>query len=70
MSKHQRGDVAGGQGRGREIECYSETKKNCSWGMLSGAKPEKGHLTLEVKVASEIACDYIWGKLYPSPHFL
>jgi hypothetical protein len=31
------GTVAGRQGGGREInECYSETKKNQSWAMLSG----------------------------------
>jgi hypothetical protein len=31
--------VAGRQGGGREInECYSEIKKNWSWGMLPGNK--------------------------------
>jgi hypothetical protein len=52
-------------GRGREImnatvkqrktglgECYLET--------------EKGHLAPEVKTANEIACDYVWDKLYPT----
>jgi hypothetical protein len=33
----KRGNVAGRQGRGREInEFYSETKENWSWGMLPG----------------------------------
>jgi hypothetical protein len=33
----KRGNVAGRQGGGREInECYSKTKKKRSWGMLPG----------------------------------
>jgi hypothetical protein len=48
-------------------ECYSEIKKNQSRGMLSGARPEKGHLAPEVKEANEIAYDYVWDKLYPPP---
>jgi hypothetical protein len=30
-----------------------------------GVRPEKGHLTLEIKVANEIICDHVWDKLYP-----
>jgi hypothetical protein len=35
--------------------------------MLPGVRPEKGHLTPEVKTANEIACDYVWDKLYTPP---
>jgi hypothetical protein len=70
--------VAGRQGGGREImrdnECNSETttttttkKKNrfeeCQ--VAPGARPEKGHLTPEVKMAKEIICDHVWDKPYP-----
>jgi hypothetical protein len=52
---------------GREInECHSETKKN-GLGNVTWT-PEEGHLTPEVKAASEVTCDYVWDKLYP-PHF-
>jgi hypothetical protein len=30
-------------------------------------RPEKGHLVPEVRVANEIAWDYVWDKLYPHP---
>jgi hypothetical protein len=33
--------------------------------MSPGVRPEKGHLTTEVKVANEIVCDRVWDKLYP-----
>jgi hypothetical protein len=29
-------------------------------------RPEKSHLSPEVKVANKIACDHAWDKLYPS----
>jgi hypothetical protein len=41
-------------GRGkimRDNACYSKIKKNCILGMSSGVRPQKGHLTPEVKVA-------------------
>jgi hypothetical protein len=41
-----------------------KTEKNWIWGMSPGLRPEKGHLSPEVKVANEIACDHIWDKLY------
>jgi hypothetical protein len=28
-------------------------------------KPEKGHLTPEVKIANKIVHDHVWDKLYP-----
>jgi hypothetical protein len=28
-----------------------------------GARPEKGHLAPEVKMANEIVCDHVWDKL-------
>jgi hypothetical protein len=49
-------------------DCYSETKKNQNWRMLSGERPEKGHLIPEVKAANEMAWDNIWDTL--SPPFL
>jgi hypothetical protein len=52
----------GREGKG-DNECYSETKKNQAWGMLLGARPEKGHLTPEVKVANKITCDYVWDNM-------
>jgi hypothetical protein len=42
-----------GRGKG-DNECYSETKKNRSWGMIHGVRPKKGHLSPEVKAANEI----------------
>jgi hypothetical protein len=54
----------------RVKECYSETKKNWSWGMLPGDQGTSGHLAPEVKAANEIACDYVWDKLYPPPFAL
>jgi hypothetical protein len=30
-----------------------------------GVRPEKGHLTPEVKMANEIVCDHAWDKLCP-----
>jgi hypothetical protein len=30
-----------------------------------GVRPEKGHLTPEVKMVNEIVCDHVWDKLYP-----
>jgi hypothetical protein len=57
--------VAGRQRGETEInECYSKTKENQSWGLLTW-RPEKGHLTPEVKTVNEIVCDYVWDKLYP-----
>jgi hypothetical protein len=53
----------GGDGRKRDNECYNETKNNSSWGVLPGARPERGHHTPDVKAASEILCDYVWDKL-------
>jgi hypothetical protein len=32
-----------------------------------GARPEMGHLTPEVKIASETVCDHVWDKLKPPP---
>jgi hypothetical protein len=32
--------------------------------MLPKERPEKGYLTPEVKAVNEIACDYVWDKLY------
>jgi hypothetical protein len=46
--------VAGRQGGGREInECYSETKEKSELGNVTW-RPEKAHLTPEVKTANEI----------------
>jgi hypothetical protein len=55
-----------GRGDG-DNECYSEAKKNWSWGMLPGVRPEKVHLVPEVKMANEIACDCVWNNLYLPP---
>jgi hypothetical protein len=51
----------------RDNECNSETKQKtgseeCQ--VVPGMRPEKGHLTLEVKIANEI-CDHVQDKLYP-----
>jgi hypothetical protein len=35
--------------------------------MSPEVRPEKGHLTPEVKMANETVCDHGWDKLYP--HF-
>jgi hypothetical protein len=59
------GSVEGRQGRGREIMSATVKQRKQSWGMLPGVRPEKGHLTPEVKAGNEIACDYVWDKLYP-----
>jgi hypothetical protein len=52
-------------------ECNSETtttttKKNrFEEGQVApGMRPEKSHLTPEVKIANETICDHAWGKLY------
>jgi hypothetical protein len=61
--------VAGGQRGGKgDNECYSETKKNQIWGMLTGVRPVL--ITPEIKTANEIACDRVWNKLYPSPIYV
>jgi hypothetical protein len=31
--------------------------------VATGARPEKVHLTPEVKIANDIICDHIWDKL-------
>jgi hypothetical protein len=49
----------------RDNECNSKTKKTQIWGMSPGVRPEKCHLTPEVKMVNEIACDHVWDKLYP-----
>jgi hypothetical protein len=54
-----------GRGKG-DNECYSERKKNWSWGILPGARPKKSHLVPEVRAANEITRDYVRDKLYPS----
>jgi hypothetical protein len=66
--------VAGREGGGREImrdnEGNSETKQKNGFEechIAPGVRPGKGHLTPEVKMASEIVCDHVWDKL--SPHF-
>jgi hypothetical protein len=38
--------------------------------VASGARPEKGHLTPNVKKASEIICEHVWDKLNPPPFLL
>jgi hypothetical protein len=53
----------------RGNEHNSETKQNkngfkeCQ--VAPGARPEKAHLTPEVKIANEIICDHVWDKMYP-----
>jgi hypothetical protein len=32
--------------------------------LAPGMRPEKGHLTPEVKMANEIVCDHVWDKLH------
>jgi hypothetical protein len=54
-----------GKGMG-DNECYSETKKKWSWGLLPGVIPEKGHIAPEFKMANEITCNCVWDKLYPT----
>jgi hypothetical protein len=52
-----------GRGKG-DNECYSETKKSQSWGMLPGGRPEKGYLAPEIKIGNETAGDNVRDKLY------
>jgi hypothetical protein len=33
-------------------------------------RPEKVHFSPEVKVTNEIACNHVWGKLYPLLYLL
>jgi hypothetical protein len=70
------GSVAGRQRGGREImrdnkgnSEITTTKKTGFEGcqVAPGLRPEKGHLTPEVKIANEIICDHVRDKLYP--HF-
>jgi hypothetical protein len=53
----------GREGEGRLMSATVKQRKtkmgNATW------RPEEGHLTPEVKVASEITCDHVWDKLYP-----
>jgi hypothetical protein len=48
----------------RVNECYSETKKNKSWGNM---ETREGSPAPEVRAANEMRCDSAWDKLYP--HF-
>jgi hypothetical protein len=52
--------VVGRQGGKREInECYRKTELgNVIW------RPEKGHLTPEVRADNKMTCDYVWDKVY------
>jgi hypothetical protein len=69
----EKGNVAGKQTRGMELmrddEFNSETNKQkngfeeCH--VAPGVRPEKDHLTPEIKIANEIVCDHVWDKLYP-----
>jgi hypothetical protein len=51
----------------RDNECNSKTNRQnnrfeeCH--RAPGMRPEKGHLTPEVKIANEIVCDHGWDKL-------
>jgi hypothetical protein len=50
----------------REIMSATVKKTNKKNGKVAlGARPEKGHLAPEVKIANEIICDHVWDKLYP-----
>jgi hypothetical protein len=52
----------------RDNECKSETNKKTGFEecqVAPGARPDKGHLTPQVKIANEIICDHVWDKLYP-----
>jgi hypothetical protein len=71
-----KGSVAGSQGVGREImrdnekdnEYNSERNKNPRFEechIAPGVRPEKGHLTPDVKMVNDIVCDHVWDKLYP-----
>jgi hypothetical protein len=52
----------------RDNECNSETTnkktgfEECQ--VAPGARPDKGHLAPEVRMANEIVCDHVWEKLY------
>jgi hypothetical protein len=63
------GNVAGRQGGGREIMSAIVQQKNIfeECHVAPGVRPEKGYLTLKIKIANEIVCDHVWDKL--SPHF-
>jgi hypothetical protein len=68
------GTVTGRKVEGREImrdnECNSETNKKNGFEecyIAPGVRPEKGHLTPEVKAANKMTCDYVWDKLCPPP---
>jgi hypothetical protein len=61
--------TGGVKGKG-DNECHSETKENWIWGMSPGVRPEKGHLTPEVKAANDSTCDYVCDKLCTTPPFL
>jgi hypothetical protein len=61
------------EGKGRDHEgdneCYSKANKQRKKGfeecqVAPEARPQKGHLALEVKIGNEIICDYLWDKLY------
>jgi hypothetical protein len=63
------GSVAGRrEGKGGN-ECNSETNRKenrfeeCQ--VAAGVRPEKSHLTPEVKIVNERACDHVWDKLHP-----
>jgi hypothetical protein len=54
--------------RDDERECNSEINKKSGFEehhIALGVRPEKDHLTPEVKMANEIVCDHVWDKLYP-----
>jgi hypothetical protein len=42
----------------RDNECYSETKKNWSWGMVP-AEQRRANLAPDVRVANEMTCNYV-----------
>jgi hypothetical protein len=52
----------------RVNECFSETKKN--WSRECYLETRQGPLRPEVKAANEVACDFVWDKLYTTPPFL
>jgi hypothetical protein len=68
--------VSGRQLRGREIMRGNERDNECNrkqkiksrfeeCQVAPGVRPEKGHLTPEVKMANEIICDHVRDKLHP-----
>jgi hypothetical protein len=62
------GRQVGGREMMRENESNSEITKNTGfeeYQVASGVRPEKGHLTPEVKMANEIVCDHVRDRLYP-----